>query len=187
MSRIDEELAQAVAESEVAAPAVQVPVAPAAPQPAPKRNLGLLVALLVMGGGILSLVLMSGSEASTYAKSVKDVVTEKEKLSGRNLRVTGTLTKGTLVHRTDPCEYRFQIEDKGATLPVTYSQCVVPDNFRDVPGMDVVVVAEGKLGQNGHFEASNIMAQCPSKYEMKQRAANGEQAPHVMPPAAAIN
>jgi cytochrome c-type biogenesis protein CcmE len=41
------------------------------------------------------------------------------------------------------------------------------------------VTAEGKLTDSGHFEASNIMAKCPSKYEMKERAKGGEQAPHA--------
>jgi cytochrome c-type biogenesis protein CcmE len=180
MSRIDDELAQAVAESEVAAPPVEAAPVEAAPRKAPKGNLGLLVALFVMGGGVLALVLFSGVKESTYSKGVAEVVQEKEKLNGRNVRVTGTLTKGTLLRRDEPCEYRFQIEDKdkGTSLPVRYSQCVVPDNFRDVPGMDVTVIAEGKLTPGGHFEASNIMAQCPSKYEMQQRAKNGEKAPH---------
>jgi cytochrome c-type biogenesis protein CcmE len=56
---------------------------------------------------------------------------------------------------------------------------VVPDTFRDMPGMDVEVTAEGKLDPEGHFEASQIFAKCPSKYEMKDRAAKGEEAPHA--------
>ena len=55
----------------------------------------------------------------------------------------------------------------------------MPDTFRDVPGMDVAVTAEGKLTDDGRFEASQIMAKCPSKYEMQQRAEAGEQAPHA--------
>lgn len=185
MSRIDDELAQAVAEGEAAAPAVEVPPAPAGPTPKkPQRNLGLLAALLVMGGGILALVLTSFENATVYSRDVEQLIAEKEKLGGRNVRVKGILTKGTLLKRDTPCEYRFLIENKGVKLPVRYSQCVVPDNFRDVPGMDVTVIAEGKLGDGGHFEASTIMAQCPSKYEMQNRAKNGEKAPHMgVPPA----
>jgi cytochrome c-type biogenesis protein CcmE len=48
-----------------------------------------------------------------------------------------------------------------------------------MPGMDVSVTAEGKLTEAGNFEASNIMAKCPSKYEMKDRAKSGEAAPHA--------
>lgn len=186
MSRIDEELAKAVAESEVAAPAVEAPPPVATARPT-QRNVGLLAALLVMGGGILALVLWSGKQESMYARKVEELIAQKETLVGRNVRVTGTLTKGTLLRRDDPCEYRFQIEGGGTKLPVRYAQCVVPDTFRDVPGMDVTVIAEGKLEPGGHFEASKIMAQCPSKYEMQERAKNGEKMPHEALPPAAIN
>ena len=99
------------------------------------------------------------------------------------MRVEGTLVKGTLVRRDQPCEYRFKVAKKGVELPVRFAQCVVPDTFRDMPGMDVSVTAEGKLKDTGYFEASSIMAKCPSKYEMKERAKGGEQAPHAgMPP-----
>jgi cytochrome c-type biogenesis protein CcmE len=184
MSRLDEELAAAVAESEAAAPAVDVP-APA-PSPArPKRNLGLLVGLLVMGGGILALVLTSFENASVYAQNIAQLEENKEKLSGRNVRVEGNLVKGSLLHRPEPCEYRFKIESAGKVLPVRFAQCIVPDNLRDVPGMDIVVIAEGKLAEGGHLEATKIMPQCPSKYEMQQRAERGEKAPHATMPAAA--
>jgi cytochrome c-type biogenesis protein CcmE len=42
----------------------------------------------------------------------------------------------------------------------------------------VSVTAEGKLTDEGHFAATAIMAKCPSKYEMQNRAAMGEKAPH---------
>lgn len=191
MSRVDDELAQALADSEATARAEEpVPVTRPAPIPSgSKRNLGLLVALLVMGGGILTLVMTSFENAAVYSRGVDELVKEKAKLNGRNVRVDGTLVKGTLRRRDQPCEYRFTIAKKGATLPVRYAQCIVPDTFRDIPGMDVSVTAEGTLAASGDFEATQIMAKCPSKYEMRDRANKGEQAPHnaMMPPAALAN
>ena len=97
----------------------------------------------------------------------------------RNVRVKGMLVKGTLTRRDDPCEYRFKLQEKGSVLAIEYPQCVVPDTFRDMPGMDVEVTAEGKLAANGTFTATSIMAKCPSKYEMKQKSMAGELAPHA--------
>ena len=177
MSDLDKELAQAVAA--VDPPATEgLPAPAAAPAPQRKGNLGLLIGLLVMGGGILTLVFTSFKGSSVYSKGVDDLIRDKAKFSDRAVRVEGTLVKGTLVRRDQPCEYRFTIEKKGVILPVRYAQCIVPDTFRDMPGMDVSVTAEGKLTESGAFEASNIMAKCPSKYEMKERAKGGEQAPH---------
>ena len=54
-------------------------------------------------------------------------------------------------------------------MEVHYAQCVVPDQFRDVKGVQVEVTAEGRLASDGHLVASKIFAKCPSKYEMKVR------------------
>lgn len=182
MTRVDEELAQALADSEAQARTEEpLPVTSAVAAPTKgKRNLGLLAALLVMGGGIVALVMTSGANESIYSRSVDRLMNEKVKLAGRNVRVEGTLVKGTLKRRDQPCEYRFEITGGGVVLPVRYAQCIVPDTFRDMPGTEVKVTAEGTLAKAGHFEATQIMAKCPSKYEMKDRANKGEQAPHAM-------
>jgi cytochrome c-type biogenesis protein CcmE len=174
MSALDEELARAASEDD--APAVTA----AAARPAPKRNVGLLAALLVAGGGLVALV-MSFQEAAVYAKTVDQLMADKTRLAGRPVRVEGNLVKGSLVHQESPCEYRFRMENAGAIVPVRYGQCVVPDTFRDVPGMDVKVTVEGKLGADGQFEATQVMAKCPSKYEMREKTQNGEKAPHTVP------
>jgi cytochrome c-type biogenesis protein CcmE len=189
MSRVDEELSKALEESERLAQAepVHVVSAQVAPEAAkPKRNLGLLLALLVMGGGILALVFTSFENAVVYTRHADEVVRDRVKLEGRALRVEGILVKGTLKRRDQPCEYRFSIERGGATLPVRYPQCVVPDTFRDMPGTDVKVTVEGQLAEAGHLEATTIFAQCPSKYEMQDRAINGEKIPHQTGPAAVL-
>ena len=178
MSELDKELERAVAAVDEPVPAATRAVLPATPRK-PKGNLGLLIGLFVMGGGILTLVFTSFKGSAVYSKEVDDLVRDKARLGDRAVRVTGTLVKGSLTKRDQPCEYRFNIEKKGVVLPVRYAQCIVPDTFRDMPGMDVSVTAEGKLTEAGSFEASNIMAKCPSKYEMKDRAQAGEKAPHA--------
>ena len=191
MSRLDEELNEALEVSEsgtdgAAPPGVAVEVAETDTEP-PKRNVALLGGLLVMGAAILGLVLSNAGDTAIYSKTVPELLEESARLSGRTVRVTGTLVSGSLARRQEPCEYRFQLQKDGKTVPVRYAQCVVPDTFRDVPGIPVEGTAEGKLAEGGHFEASHIMAKCPSKYEMKERAANGEEIPHgeVLDPASA--
>jgi cytochrome c-type biogenesis protein CcmE len=181
---VDKELARAVeeAEAEASVPAVAqagAAAAPATPGPRSKRSLGLLAALLVMVGGVLTLVFTSAENAAIYSIGVDQLIKEPARYSQRNLRVKGMLVKGSLVRRDEPCEYRFKLQEKGQTLSVEYPQCVVPDTFRDMPGMDVEVTAEGKMGESGAFAATAIMAKCPSKYEMKQKSMSGETAPHA--------
>ena len=183
---IDQELAKAVeeAEAEVSVPAVAQGTPPAGPSPSkPKRNLGLLAGLLVITAGVLAFVFTTGDNGAIYSVGVQQLMKEQAKYGQRNLRVKGLLVKGTLTRRDEPCEYRFKLEDqqdKAATLAVHYPQCVVPDTFKDMPGMDVEVTAEGKLAADAKsFTATSIIAKCPSKYEMKQRSMAGELAPHA--------
>jgi len=137
----------------------------------PRRSLGLLVSLLVMGVGLLVLVLTSLRSAVVYSKGVDELVTERARLVGRTVRVEGSLVKGTLVRRAEPCEYRFTLERRGQRLEVDYPQCSIPDTFRELGYTDVTVTAEGKLAADGRFAATQIMAKCPSKYEERARAA----------------
>ena len=190
MSRLDDELQEATAqptelssepkvEADDAPPVATLPERPERAEP--KGNVKLLVGLVVVGVGIVALA-MSFREAAVYAKTVDQLVNEKQRLAGRAVRVEGNLVKGSLVHQDIPCEYRFEMEANGQKLPVRYANCVVPDTFRDVPGMDVKVTVEGKLGaESGRFEATQVMAKCPSKYEMKEKAAQGESMPHAAP------
>jgi cytochrome c-type biogenesis protein CcmE len=143
-----------------------------------KGNVKLLVGLLVAGVAIVALA-MTFRESVVYAKTVDQLMADQQRMAGRAVRVEGNLVKGSLVHQDTPCEYRFELEHGGATVPVRYANCVVPDTFRDVPGMDVKVTVEGKLAAGGRFEATQVMAKCPSKYEMKEKAAAGETMPHA--------
>lgn len=142
------------------------------------RSVLLAVGLVMVAVGIVSVVLFTMKDKAIYSKPVDALILEKGKFLGRPVRVEGNLVHGSLIHHEKPCEYDFTIEKNGTQLPVKYTQCVVPDTFRDVPGMDVGVTVEGELQADNSFEATTVLAKCPSKYEMKNRQANGEKAPH---------
>ncbi len=144
------------------------------------KGVFLAVGLVMAAVGIVSVVLFTMKDKAIYSKPVDALIQEKGKFVGRPVRVEGNLVHGTLVHHDKPCEYDFTIEKNGTEMPVKYSQCVVPDTFRDVPGMDVGVTVEGELHADNTFEATSVLAKCPSKYEMKNRQQNGEKAPHTI-------
>jgi cytochrome c-type biogenesis protein CcmE len=146
-----------------------------------KRSWGLLAGLIVLGAGVLLFVFNSGEDAVVYSYQVDQVKAQAAELGDRQVRVQGILVPGTLVRRDEPCEHRFMMQKQGAKgmepLSVTYAQCVVPDTFREVKGVEVEVTAEGRLAEDGHLEASKIFAKCPSKYEMREGAASMGKAP----------
>lgn len=180
---VDQELERALqdAEAEAAAvPAVVQSPQDEAPKPKPKRNLGLLAGLLVIVAGALVVVFSSGKDAAVYSVGVDQLMKDPARYKDRSVRAKGMLVKGTLARRDEPCEYRFQLVEHDTILPVQHPSCVVPDTFKDMPGMDVEVQAEGRLSDDGKsFISNNIIAKCPSKYEMKQKSMAGEMAPHA--------
>jgi cytochrome c-type biogenesis protein CcmE len=145
-----------------------------------RRWVGLLVAVgLAMGAaGIAALVLTGMQDKAMYSKPVDELLAQKTRFLGRPVRAEGMLVHGSLVHRDQPCEYRFVIAKNGAELPVRFAQCVVPDTFKDVPDLDVGVTVEGQLQADSSFEATDVLAKCPSKYEMEKRKKDGEHMPH---------
>jgi cytochrome c-type biogenesis protein CcmE len=56
----------------------------------------------------------------------------------------------------------FQVTDGTYTYPVTY-RGLVPDTFTDAN--DIEVVVEGRLGKDGVFHATDVLAKCGSRYE----------------------
>ena len=158
-----------------------VPARPRDAQPSGKRTwVGPAVAsgLAMVAAAICGLVLTGMNDNAIYSKPVDELLAQRSKFMGRPVRAEGLLTHGSLVKRDQPCEYRFTINKNGAELPVRFAQCVVPDTFRDVPDLDVGVTVEGELQADSSFEATSVLAKCPSKYEMKQRKDRGEQMPH---------
>lgn len=138
----------------------------------------LAVGLVTVAAAIAGLVLTMMKDSAVYSKPVDELVRDKAKFVGRPVRADGNLLHGSLAYRAQPCEYRFTITKNGVDVPVRYPQCVVPDTFRDVAGMDVGVTVEGSLAADGTFEATSVLAKCPSKYEMKERQGKGEAVPH---------
>jgi cytochrome c-type biogenesis protein CcmE len=146
---------------------------------ATRRRMLLVIPLVTAVAGIIAVVLTGMKDNAIYSKPVDQLVAEKARFQGRPVRAEGNLVHGSLEKRDTPCEYRFTISKNGTDVPVRYAQCVVPDTFRDVPGVDVGVTVEGQLLADNSFEATSVLAKCPSKYEMKERAGRGEQMPHA--------
>jgi cytochrome c-type biogenesis protein CcmE len=126
------------------------------PEPAgetPSRNLGFLLALLVMAAGIVVLFTFGFKEAAIYSTPVEQIIAKGDEMIGRRVRIEGELVPGTLRKRDQPCEYRFIIrgQGKGKQLPIVYPQCVIPDTFRDIPDGGVLVTVEGAMTKEREF------------------------------------
>ena len=75
------------------------------------------------------------------------------------VRVAGIVQANTIQRSSNDATVHFTIADQGGSLPVVYSG-MVPDIFG--PGIQVVV--EGHYTTAGVFQATTLLAKCPSKF-----------------------
>lgn len=78
------------------------------------------------------------------------------------LKVSGKVVPGTIRRDNEHQRIDFMVSDGAKTFPVTYVG-LVPDTFTDANDIDVVV--EGRLGRDGTFRATDVIAKCGSRYE----------------------
>lgn len=177
------------ASDDVPAVATNAPDANAA---AVKKNLLTVGLLIGAASAIAALVLTNFKDSTVYAKGVDQLLADKAHWVGRSVRVEGTLVRGTLKFREKPCEYEMDVKRGEAQMHLRFASCVKPDTLRDdMP--DVGVTAEGRLAENGEFVASNVLAKCPSKYDMKDGKRGGPMpetppgsTPQATPPPAQL-
>ena len=86
-------------------------------------------------------------------------VASKEAPLDRTFRVGGMVEKGSLKRRPDGITVEFVVTDTAKNLPVVYSG-LLPDLFKEGKG----VVAQGKLGPDGAFHASEVLAKHDENY-----------------------
>jgi cytochrome c-type biogenesis protein CcmE len=137
-----------------------------------------LTVVAVMLGTALFFLFMGSqaSDAFVYSKLVSEVVLRPNDFADRELRVEGDLEQGSVRFREQPCEWRFVLGDAGHRMPVRFPQCVVPDTFRDGPGLTVTV--QGRYHPEGYFLANQVIPRCPSKYDMEEMESGGTARPH---------
>jgi cytochrome c-type biogenesis protein CcmE len=126
----------------------------------PYAKFAILVVAIV---GTLAWLAAGGiSETKTYYKEIKEVnAMSKDELQKR-IRVGGDVAKNSIVR--DGKEVRFVLTQNDLKLPVVYVGTEpLPDTFRD----GSQALADGRMREDGVFQANRIQAKCASKYEGK--------------------
>jgi cytochrome c-type biogenesis protein CcmE len=83
-----------------------------------------------------------------------------------NFRIGGLVENGSLKRLPDGLRVQFKVTDTAKTMLVEYKG-ILPDLFKEGKG----VVAEGKLNQNGLFEADQVLAKHDENYMPPEAAA----------------
>ena len=86
-------------------------------------------------------------------------IAAKEAPLDKTFRVGGMVEKGSLKRRADGLTVEFIVTDTAKSIPVVYTG-ILPDLFKEGKG----VVTQGKLGADGVFHASEVLAKHDENY-----------------------
>jgi cytochrome c-type biogenesis protein CcmE len=126
------------------------------------RNKFLIGGALVLGtAGFL----MAGAIKDTAVYFLTPAELQAKVIEDPGIRSTGVKVGARVVHGSvvrDPSgkQVTFEMTDGTATYKVDY-RGIIPDTFSD----SVDVVVEGRLGEDGVFRATTLLAKCASRYE----------------------
>ena len=125
-----------------------------------RKRRRLLIVLAAMGclGVATALMLNAFGDNLVFFYSPTELEA-RHPAPGQRLRIGGLVEENSVVKGDDGLTVTFRVTDMNASVPVAYKG-LLPDLFREGQG----VVAEGRLGEGGVFEAQTILAKHDEKY-----------------------
>jgi cytochrome c-type biogenesis protein CcmE len=134
------------------------------------RKLALIALVVALVGAAVGLVLNAFQSNLVFFFSPTQVASG-EAPTGRAFRIGGLVEEGSIRREADGLTTRFVVTDTARTIPVTYTG-ILPDLFKEGKG----VVAEGRLGADGLFTATQVLAKHDENYMPPEAAHALEQA-----------
>jgi cytochrome c-type biogenesis protein CcmE len=143
--------------------------------------------IAMIAGGLAALaaaaafVLAAFQENLVFFFSPSEVAANKVP-EGRAFRIGGMVTPGSVKRQADGVTVQFAVTDTAKEVTVHY-RGILPDLFREGKG----VVTQGKLGPDGVFQASEVLAKHDENYmppaaadAIKQAQSVNEKAAHTL-------
>ena len=122
------------------------------------KRLALIAAGLVILGVVAALVLNAFQSNLVFFFSPSQVASG-EAPKGKSFRIGGLVKEASLHREADGVTVAFVITDTAQDIPVRYKG-ILPDLFKEGKG----AVAQGKLGEDGQFTASEVLAKHDENY-----------------------
>ncbi len=131
----------------------------------------LVIVFGVVGLGIAVTLILNAFQSNLVFFFSPTEVAEGKAPDGRAFRIGGLVEDGSVKRQPDGLTVHFVVTDTAKTIPVVYKG-ILPDLFKEGKG----VVAEGKLGGDGLFTASQVLAKHDENYMPPEAAQALEQA-----------
>jgi cytochrome c-type biogenesis protein CcmE len=135
----------------------------------PKRRRFIIGGLIILAA--LAYIIYGGMrEAIVYFVTPSELKAMESVSADKFLRMGGMVVTGSLQKDVKNLNYRFNLTDGKASFPVFF-RGVPPDLFTEGKG----AVVEGRIGTDGVFQATTIMAKHAEEYSPHLDAKDGYQ------------
>ena len=133
--------------------------------------------IAMVAGGLAAIAIAAGLILSAFQQNLvffftPSQVAAHEAPQGKTFRIGGMVEKGSVARQADGVTVRFTVTDTAKSIPVVY-RGALPDLFREGKG----VVAQGRIGADGNFVASEVLAKHYENY-MPPEAADAVKRAH---------
>jgi cytochrome c-type biogenesis protein CcmE len=118
----------------------------------------------LIGGGLLTLsvataLVLNAMNSSLVFFFTPTQVAANEAPKNKAFRIGGMVKEGSIHRESDGLSIRFVVTDTAKDVPVTY-RGILPDLFKEGKG----AVIQGKIGADGRFVASEVLAKHDENY-----------------------
>ncbi len=145
----------------------------------PRTRRALWIVAGVAGLGVATALVLNAFQSNLVFFFTPTQVASNEAPRDRAFRVGGLVESGSVVRDKDALTVRFRVTDTAKTIPVVYTG-ILPDLFREGKG----IVAQGRLGPDGTFKASEVLAKHDENYMPPEAADALKKAGHPIDKAA---
>jgi cytochrome c-type biogenesis protein CcmE len=122
--------------------------------------------------GIAAALVLNAFQSNLVFFFTPSQIAANEVPKNRAFRIGGLVEEKSLAREPDGLTVRFMVTDTAASVPVLYKG-ILPDLFKEGKG----VVAQGQIGPDGIFHASEVLAKHDENY-MPPEAADAVKKAH---------
>jgi cytochrome c-type biogenesis protein CcmE len=137
------------------------------------KRIGIIIAGLA-GLGVAAFLVANAFRNNLVFFFSPTQVAAKEAPANRTFRIGGLVEEGTLKREDDGLTVRFTVTDTAASIPVVYKG-ILPDLFKEGRGC----VAQGRLGNDGVFQAEEVLAKHDENYMPPEAGEAIDKAKHA--------
>ena len=139
----------------------------------PRTRRALWIVAGVAALGVATALVLNAFQSNLVFFYTPTQVAAQEAPRDRLFRLGGLVETGSVAREKDGLTVRFKVTDTAKTVPVVFTG-ILPDLFREGKG----VVAQGRIGPDGVFQAREVLAKHDENYMPPEAAEALKKAGH---------